>query len=101
LTVIPEIPMTQQIVIDIPASLSTLVPTLPAIPEWTARQVNDFVVESMFVWFAVFAVIIATCLIFAGVSGLQKAARLPTPPSYYRGPGFFQWLRESRKQAQR
>ena len=87
-----------QIVIDIPASLGTLVPTLPPAPQWTATQVENFFGESLLAYGVASIVVLAILLVFLGIGMLRKAAQLPEPPPYYRGPGFFQWLRESRTQ---
>ena len=85
-----------QIVIDIPASLGTLVPTLPTLPDWTAVQA--FASEGMLMWLVITAVVIAALPIAFVVGAVQATNRLPPPPPYYRGPGFFQWLKESRTQ---
>ena len=35
-------------VIDIPASLATLIPTLPTAPQWTDAQITDFIARGVF-----------------------------------------------------
>jgi hypothetical protein len=79
------------IVIDIPASLATLIPTLPPAPQWTSAQVTDFIVESMFTVLTAGAVFCAICLIIVGLRKIRDAAKTPHEPRV-KSQTFTNWL---------